>query len=174
MKVLVLGAGVIGTTAAYFLARDGHAVTVVDRRAAPGEETSFANGGQLSASGARPWANPGVPRLLLSWLGKPDAPLVFRPRVDPVLWRWTLSFLANCLPARTEANSANILRLAFFSRTAMASRGAAAARLGGRSRRSIGGYWTLFMAWREGKGCALGLPTGGFVQRRLGFEVSAN
>lgn len=121
VKVLVLGAGVIGTTAAYFLARDGHAVTVVDRRAAPGEETSFANGGQLSASGARPWANPGVPRLLLSWLGKPDAPLVFRPRVDPVLWRWTLSFLANCLPARTEANSANILRLAFFSRTAMAS-----------------------------------------------------
>jgi D-amino-acid dehydrogenase len=121
VKVLVLGAGVIGTTASYFLARDGHTVTVVDRRAAPGEETSFANGGQLSASGARPWANPGVPRLLLSWLGKPDAPLVFRPRVDPVLWRWTLSFLANCLPARTETNSANILRLAFFSRTAMAS-----------------------------------------------------
>jgi D-amino-acid dehydrogenase len=121
VKVLVLGAGVIGTTASYFLAREGHAVTVVDRRSTPGEETSFANGGQLSASGARPWANPDVPRLLMKWLGKPDAPLVFRPRVDPVLWRWTLEFLANCLPARTDTNTANILRLAFFSRTAMES-----------------------------------------------------
>ena len=121
MKVLVLGAGVVGTTASYFLARDGHAVTVVDRRAAPGEETSFANGGQLSASGARPWANPDVPRLLLKWLGRPDAPLVFRPRIDPTLWRWTLSFLANCLPSRADANTAKILRLAFLSRTAMAT-----------------------------------------------------
>jgi len=121
VKVLVLGAGVVGTTASYFLAREGHAVTVVDRRAAPGEETSFANGGQLSASGARPWANPDVPRLLLKWLGRPDAPLVFRPRIDPTLWRWTLSFLANCLPSRADANTAKVLRLAFFSRNAMAS-----------------------------------------------------
>lgn len=121
MKVLVLGAGVIGTTASYFLARDGHAVTVVDRRSAPGEETSFANGGQLSASGARPWANPDVPRLLLKWLGRPDAPLVFRPRIDPTLWRWTLSFLANCLPRRADVNTAKVLRLAFFSREAMAA-----------------------------------------------------
>jgi D-amino-acid dehydrogenase len=121
VKVLVLGAGVVGTTASYFLAREGHAVTVVDRRSAPGEETSFANGGQLSASGARPWANPDVPRLLLKWLGRPDAPLVFRPRFDPTLWRWTLSFLANCLPSRADANTAKVLRLALFSRNAMTS-----------------------------------------------------
>jgi D-amino-acid dehydrogenase len=121
VKVLVLGAGVVGTTASYFLAREGHAVTVVDRCAAPGEETSFANGGQLSASGARPWANPDVPRLLLKWLGRADAPLAFPPRIDPVLWRWGLSFLANCLPARADANTAKVLRLAFFSREAMAS-----------------------------------------------------
>jgi D-amino-acid dehydrogenase len=121
VKVLVLGAGVVGTTASYFLAREGHTVTVVDRRAAPGEETSFANGGQLSASGARPWANPDVPRLLLKWLGRPDAPLVFRPRFDPTLWRWSLSFLANCLPHRADANTAKILRLAFASRDAMSS-----------------------------------------------------
>lgn len=119
MKVLVLGAGVIGTTAAWFLARDGHSVTVVDRRPAPGDETSFANGGQLSASGARPWANPNVPRLLLKWLGRPDAPLVFRPRWDPLLWRWTLSFLANCRASATHANTAKILRLALFSREAL-------------------------------------------------------
>jgi D-amino-acid dehydrogenase len=121
VKVLVLGAGVVGTTASYFLAREGHTVTVVDRRAAPGEETSFANGGQLSASGARPWANPDVPRLLLKWLGRQDAPLVFRPRYDPTLWRWSLSFLANCLPWRADANTAKILRLAVASRDAMAS-----------------------------------------------------
>lgn len=119
MKVLVLGAGVVGTTAAWFLARDGHSVTVVDRRPAPGDETSFANGGQLSASGARPWANPNVPRLLIRWLGRPDAPLVFRPRWDPLLWRWMLSFLANCQPGATHANTAKILRLALFSREAL-------------------------------------------------------
>ncbi|MGE5540122.1 MAG: D-amino acid dehydrogenase [Gemmatimonas sp.] len=121
MKVLVLGAGVVGTTTSYALARDGHSVTVVDRRSAPGEETSFANGGQLSASGARPWANPHVPRLVLKWLGKAEAPLVFRPRLDPTLWRWTIEFLANCLPARADRNMANILRLALLSRDALAS-----------------------------------------------------
>src|SRR4051812_39363618 len=115
VKVLVLGAGVVGTTTSYALARDGHSVTVIERRAAPGEETSFANGGQLSASGARPWANPHVPRLLLSWLGRAEAPLVFRPRLDPTLWRWTLEFLANCLPRRADRNTANILRLALLS-----------------------------------------------------------
>jgi D-amino-acid dehydrogenase len=121
VKVLVLGAGVVGTTTSYALARDGHSVTVIERRAAPGEETSYANGGQLSASGARPWANPDVPRLLLKWLGKTDAPLVFRPRRDPTLWRWTLEFLANCLPGRAERNTVNILRLALASRDALAS-----------------------------------------------------
>jgi D-amino-acid dehydrogenase len=120
VKVLVLGAGVVGTTTSYALARDGHSVTVIERRAAPGEETSYANGGQLSASGARPWANPDVPRLLLKWLGRPEAPLVFRPRLDPTLWRWTLEFLANCLPRRADRNTANILRLALASREALA------------------------------------------------------
>jgi D-amino-acid dehydrogenase len=121
VKVLVLGAGVVGTTTSYALARDGHSVTVLERRAAPGEETSFANGGQLSASGARPWANPHVPRLLLKWLGKAEAPLIFRPRLDPTLWRWTIEFLANCLPSRADRNTANILRLALLSRDALAA-----------------------------------------------------
>ncbi|MEE8515587.1 MAG: FAD-dependent oxidoreductase, partial [Alphaproteobacteria bacterium] len=69
MKILVLGAGVIGTTSAYFLARAGHEVIVVERRPGPGLETSFANGGQLSAAHARPWANPTAPWDILRWIG---------------------------------------------------------------------------------------------------------
>jgi FAD dependent oxidoreductase len=74
MKVPVLGAGVIGVTTAWFLSKSGHEVTVVDRREAPGMETSFANGGQISVSHAEPWANPSAPLKLLTWLLREDAP----------------------------------------------------------------------------------------------------
>jgi len=70
MRVIVLGAGLIGTTSAYYLQSLGHEVTVIDRQAAPGAETSFANGGQISVSHAEPWANPGAPLKLLGWLGR--------------------------------------------------------------------------------------------------------
>ena len=93
MKVLVLGSGVIGVTAAYFLSRAGHEVTVVDRRSGPGEETSFANGGQISAGLAEPWANPEVPRKLLRWIGRKSAPLAFHLRADPDLWEMGLTLL---------------------------------------------------------------------------------
>lgn len=117
MKVLVLGAGVIGVTTAYFLRRDGHDVAVVERRPGPGLETSFANGGQISASHAEPWANPTAPLRLLRWLGKEDAPLLVRPlRWDPALWAWGLRFLANCTPARSRRNAERILRVAVYSR----------------------------------------------------------
>src|SRR5581483_1047081 len=82
MKVLVLGAGVIGVTSAWYLARAGHEVTVLDRQPAPGMETSFANGGQISVSHAEPWANPGAPGKILRWLGREDAPLLFRRCAD--------------------------------------------------------------------------------------------
>ncbi|MEE8563724.1 MAG: FAD-dependent oxidoreductase, partial [Alphaproteobacteria bacterium] len=75
MKIVVLGAGVIGVTTAYHLLRDGHEVTLIDRQPGPGLETSFANGGQVSASHATPWSNPSAPRQFLSWLGRADAPL---------------------------------------------------------------------------------------------------
>ena len=117
MKVIVLGAGVIGVTSAWFLSKAGHEVTVVERQFAAGLETSFANGGQISASHAEPWANPAAPRLILKWLGREDAPLLFRLRADSAQWRWGVRFLLECLPARARRNIKGILRLALHSRT---------------------------------------------------------
>lgn len=116
MRVLVLGAGVVGVTSAWYLARAGHEVTVVDRRPEAALETSFANGGQISVSHAEPWANPGAPFKVLKWLGREDAPLLFRPRLDLAQWTWGMRFLAECLPARTRANTMAILALARYSR----------------------------------------------------------
>ena len=116
MKVIVLGAGLLGVTSAYFLRQQGHDVTVIDRQATPAAETSFANGGQISVSHAEPWANPGAPLKVLQWLGKEDAPLLFRLRADLRQWRWGLQFLRECTPARTRHNIAQIVRLGTYSR----------------------------------------------------------
>ena len=82
MHLLILGSGLLGVSAAYYLSQLGHEVTVVDRQANPAAETSFANGGQISVSHAEPWANPSAPLKVLQWLGKEDAPLLFRIRAD--------------------------------------------------------------------------------------------
>jgi D-amino-acid dehydrogenase len=116
MKVIVLGAGLLGVTSAYFLRQQGHDVTVVDRQAAAAAETSFANGGQISVSHAEPWANPGAPLKVLKWLGQEDAPLLFRLRADARQWRWALGFLRECTPARTRRNIEQIVRLGTYSR----------------------------------------------------------
>ena len=116
MKVIVLGAGLLGVTSAYFLRQQGYEVTVVDRQASAAAETSFANGGQISVSHAEPWANPGAPLKVLKWLGKADAPLLFRLRADARQWRWGLQFLRECTPARTRHNIEQIVRLGTYSR----------------------------------------------------------
>lgn len=116
MHVLVLGAGLAGVTSAWYLRQAGHAVTVIDRQPAAGMETSFANGGQLSASHPEPWANPGAPAQVLRWLGREDAPLLFRPHADWRQWSWGLRFLLECLPGRTRRNTLAIARLALHSR----------------------------------------------------------
>jgi D-amino-acid dehydrogenase len=116
MKVVVLGAGLLGVTSAYFLRQQGHDVVVVDRQATPAAETSFANGGQISVSHAEPWANPSAPLKVLQWLGKEDAPLLFRLRADARQWLWGLQFMRECTPARTRHNIEQIVRLGTYSR----------------------------------------------------------
>jgi D-amino-acid dehydrogenase len=114
---LVLGAGVVGVCTAWFLREAGHQVVIVDRQPAPAMETSFANGGQISASHAEPWANPAAPGKILRWLGRDDAPLLFRPRAELQQWLWGVAFLRECLPGRSAANIRSILRLALHSRS---------------------------------------------------------
>jgi D-amino-acid dehydrogenase len=116
MRVIVLGAGVVGTASAWYLARAGHEVTVVERQGAAGLETSFANGGQISVSHAEPWANPDAPGKIWEWLGREDAPLLFRLRGDGRQWAWGLRFLVECLPFRTRENIRQILALSLYSR----------------------------------------------------------
>ena len=116
MKIIVLGAGVIGVTSAWYLAAAGHEVAVVERRDAAGLETSFANGGQISAGHAEPWAKPSVVPKLLRWLGREDAPLLFRPRADRAQWEWGLRFLLECFPGRFERHSRTLAGLAMHSR----------------------------------------------------------
>jgi len=116
LRVLVLGAGVVGTTSAWYLARAGHQVTVVDRQPVAGNETSFANGGQISVSHAEPWANPHVLPRVLKWLGREDAPLLWRWRADPAQLAWGLRFLGECFPGRVRRNIAAIVSMALYSR----------------------------------------------------------
>src|ERR1043165_4526573 len=116
MRVIVLGAGLLGVTSAYYLQHLGHEVTVIDRQATPAAETSFANGGQISVSHAEPWANPSAPLKVLQWLGREGAPLLFRLRADMRQWLWGLQVLRECTPARTPPNLEQIGRLGTYSR----------------------------------------------------------
>lgn len=120
MRVVVLGAGVIGVAGAWFLARAGHEVTLVDRQSGAGMETSFANGGQIAAGHAEPWARPAVVPKVLHWLGREDAPMLFRPRADLQQWAWGLRFAFECLPGRFERNTAQLAGLARHSRESLA------------------------------------------------------
>jgi D-amino-acid dehydrogenase len=119
MNVIVLGAGVIGVTSAWYLQRAGHQVTVIERNAAPACETSFANGGQISVSHAEPWANPSAPLKVLKWLWRDDAPLLFRLRADSAQWRWVLRFLRECTPGRSRGNMIQLLKLGTHSRSCL-------------------------------------------------------
>jgi len=115
-RVLVLGAGILGVHTAYFLRQRGYEVVVVDRQPGPALETSFANGSQISVSQSDPWASPHAPFKILKWLGKEDAPLLFRLRMDVTQWRWGLRFLYECLPSRAEHNTLQAMRLSEYSR----------------------------------------------------------
>lgn len=117
MKVVILGAGVIGITTAYYAARDGHDVTVVDRMSGPALETSFANAGEISPGYASPWASPDVPQKALKWLFMEHAPLIIQyHKLSPAMVSWCLAMLRNCTPARYAANKQKMVRLATYSR----------------------------------------------------------
>lgn len=116
MKVLVLGSGVIGTTAAYYLAKAGHEVTVIDRQPGPALETSFANAGEVSPGYSAPWAGPGVPLKAIKWLLMRHGPLIIKPHLDPAMWRWCALMLRNCTQARYRLNKARMVRVAEYSR----------------------------------------------------------
>ena len=116
MRVIIAGSGVIGVCSAWYLARAGFEVTVVDRQRAPAQETSFANAGQISPGYASPWAAPGVPLKALKWLFSKDAPLRIRPGLDPRQYLWLLQMLRNCTTKRYAINKARMVRLSEYSR----------------------------------------------------------
>jgi len=119
MKVIVMGAGIIGTTSAWYLAKQGHEVTVIDRQPGAGLETSFANGSQISVSQSEPWAAPGAPFKVMKWLMKDDAPLLFRPRLEWHQLSWGMRFMIECLPWRFRHNIREMVNLGLYSRQAL-------------------------------------------------------
>src|SRR5690606_433969 len=121
MKVIVLGAGIVGVTSAYQLARAGHEVTVVDRQPGPALETSFANAGEVSFGYCSPWAAPGIPVKALKWLFMEHAPLILRPRLNMAMLSWLVQMLRNCTSARYALNKSRMLRLADYSRVSLAT-----------------------------------------------------
>lgn len=116
MKIVILGAGVVGVTSAWYLAQQGHEVTVIDRQPGPALETSFANAGEISPGYASPWAAPGVPVKALKWLLQRHAPLVIRPAYGIPAWRWLLAMLSHCTEARYAVNKGRMVRVAEYSR----------------------------------------------------------
>ncbi|HET8727796.1 MAG TPA: D-amino acid dehydrogenase [Alphaproteobacteria bacterium] len=116
MQVVVLGSGVTGVTSAYYLAKAGHDVVVLDRQPAPALETSFANAGEISPGYASPWAAPGIPLKALKWLFMQHAPLIVRPTPDPAMWMWLLKMLRNCTAERYALNKGRMVRIAEYSR----------------------------------------------------------
>jgi len=116
MKVLVLGGGVIGVTSAYYLAKAGHEVTVIDRQPKAAQETSFANAGEVSPGYSSPWAGPGVPVKAIKWLLMRHGPLVVWPKLDPAMWIWLMKLLRNCTSARYAVNKSRMIPIAEYSR----------------------------------------------------------
>jgi D-amino-acid dehydrogenase len=116
MRVVILGSGVVGVTSAWYLARAGHEVTVIDREAGPALETSFANAGQISPGYASPWAAPGVPLKAVKWMFQKHAPLAIRLDGTQFQLQWMWQMLQNCTSGRYAVNKGRMVRLAEYSR----------------------------------------------------------
>jgi D-amino-acid dehydrogenase len=116
MHVIVVGGGVIGVTTAYCLSRAGCEVTVLERAAGVAQEASYGNAGMIAPGYVTPWAAPGMPGKVLSYLLKADAPVIFRPTLDPALWRWLIKWLGQCRLENYTRNKGRMQRIAFYSR----------------------------------------------------------
>ncbi|MDV6330641.1 D-amino acid dehydrogenase [Asticcacaulis sp. 201] len=116
MNIVILGAGVIGVTSAWYLAKAGHDVTIIDRQSGAALETSFANAGEISPGYSSPWAAPGIPQKALKWLFMEHAPLIVRPTLDPATIGWMLAMLRNCTRERYALNKGRMVRIAEYSR----------------------------------------------------------
>ena len=138
MRIVILGAGVIGVTSAWYLAQAGHEVVVIDRQAGPALETSFANAGEISPGYASPWAAPGIPPKAMKWLFMEHAPLILRPQLDMAMLRWLVAMLGNCNARDYAVNKARMVRLAEYSRDKLIElRGATGIRYDERSRGTL-------------------------------------
>ncbi|MCZ2407559.1 MAG: FAD-dependent oxidoreductase, partial [Burkholderiales bacterium] len=116
MKIVVLGSGVLGVATAYYLARAGAEVTVIDRQTGPALDTSFANAGQISFGYSTPWGAPGIPAKAVKWMFERHAPLSIRPDGTLFQWRWMTAMLRNCSADRYAVNKERMLRLSNYSR----------------------------------------------------------
>jgi D-amino-acid dehydrogenase len=150
MHVVVIGAGIIGVTSAYYLRQAGFDVTVVERNSGVAQETSYGNAGVIAPAYVGPWAQPGMPRKVLAYLFRPHAPIVFRPTFDRALWRWLLRWYAECALERFVRNKARMQRIAYYSREQLRAL---------RDRLAIdyeqtSGYLQLFRTQRELDRCA--------------------
>jgi D-amino-acid dehydrogenase len=117
LKVLVLGAGIVGVTTAYELNRDGHEVTVIDREAEAAAFTSYANAGLFAPAHAYAWSSPAAPRILMRSLWRNDQALRFRPTLDPAFWSWMWKFWRQCTPERARLNTERKARLCLYSQS---------------------------------------------------------
>ena len=119
MRILIMGAGLAGVTAAFELLEDGHDITVVDRQKGPALETSFANAGLVAPGHAFAWGSPNAPRILMKSLFKKGQPLRYRLRVDPAMWRWSLKFLKECTAEKARINTQRKYRLCRYAQLAL-------------------------------------------------------
>ena len=119
MRILIMGAGLAGVTAAFELMEDGHDITVIDRQPGPARETSFANAGLVAPGHAFAWGSPKAPKILLKSLFKKGQPLRYRLRFDPAMWRWSLQFLRECTAERARINTERKHRLCRYAQLAL-------------------------------------------------------
>ncbi len=117
MKVLVLGGGVVGVATAFYLAEDGHEVTLVERNEQAASETSYANAGLVTPGDSYAWASPDALKTFIKSLYKPEMGIKMRPRLDPRLWSWSWKFLFECTSARARVNTLRKLRIPIYSKT---------------------------------------------------------